>query len=382
MAAVTGLASISGCRSSRPANTASLHGAESGALLREVRARTTSEGLPFARDLISERLRQADESRGDIEARVLRTTRDPDLVLPDSLAALPEEVRGRVALVIVPGSKMVFGRHHETRDCLAEAARAGREMGFATHFIQTPERGAVEANSKLLAEKINPVFREYDHVLLIMLSKGAHDVIRYLQGAATELPPEHRAKLKSVLSLVGTLQGSLIADWFGNSPAPAPRLVRTFLRVTGASQEIEMARTVGKTPWNGEKASLLDDAFPNLIWTSVVAIPDGPDGKISEVLWSPRLHERLRNTSPYYSPEDGLVESAAAVLPDEVDVPEWIVLCYGSHAVPHDRYADGTPVAPFASKRNPDDLNPESGAEVMSAYLRAIPVSVLNRKGG
>ncbi len=346
-------------------------------LLREARSVARSEGLPAARELVVQRLGEADDSGGDLEARVIRTTRDQTLVLPDSLAALSPAARKRVAIVIVPGTKTGFGGPSKTRDCLHEAAKAAESMGFLTRFIDTPPRGGVPENAVLVAEQIEPVFDQADHVILVMLSKGAHDLIYYLQEYALELPAEQRARIGAVLSLVGTVQGSVVADYFANAPRLVPLSTRLMLGVRGHGNQVGMLKTVARSPWRPEDASRMGEAFPNLTWVSLAMVPDGANGEISEKLWSPFLRQRISRNSPYYSPADGLVETAAAVLPDEVDLTEWIVRAYGSHSMPNGRYLDGSPVAPRTTVPGDEELKPVSGGEVMSAYLRALPQSLL-----
>ncbi|MCB1229544.1 MAG: hypothetical protein KDN19_04730 [Verrucomicrobiae bacterium] len=370
---------VSGCSLIKPAperyGVAALRGASE--LLREARVETSEEGLPVARDFLVEELAGDDGSRGSLERRVIRTTRDPALVLPDSFAALSAAERRRVAIVIVPGTQTGFGGPSMTRPCLREAANRAEALGFSTHFIDTPPRGGVPENAELVAEWVEPIFKEADHVVLVMLSKGAHDVVYYLQHYALDLPPQDRAKLNMVLSLAGTLQGSVVADYFANAARFSPVCTRIFLCMRGQSADIGMLKTVARSPWQAEEAGRMGEAFPHLTWVSVAMIPDGADGEIAQRLWSPFVRGRIVNNSPYYSPADGLVESAASVLPDEVEVDEWIVRAFGSHSMPNGHYIDGTLVAPVTQRAGDEQLHPESGGEVMDAYLRALPQSLL-----
>lgn len=378
VAAVLVLSCLSGCTLLGPDRygRAAINGGSE--LLSEVRAVAKEEGMPAARDLVAQRLSEADESEGELERRVMRTTRKPDLVLPDSLAALSLADRQRIAIVIVPGTQTGFGGPSKTRACLHEAAKAAEEMGFLTHFIDTPPRGAVSENAVLVAEQIAPIFDQADHVALVMLSKGAHDLIYYLQEYALDLPADQRAKIDLVLSLVGTVQGSVVADYFANAPRLVPISARLSLRVKGAGDQIDMLKTVGRSPWRPEDARRMGEAFPNLTWVSLAMVPDGADGEIAEKLWSPFIRWRIARNSPYYSPADGLVETAATVLPDEVVLPEWIVRAYGSHSMPNGHYIDGSRVAPQTTVPGDEELKPISGGEVMNAYLRALPRSLLH----
>jgi hypothetical protein len=347
-------------------------------LMEMVRDATREEGLAGAKAKLVEGLEREDHSRGELQRRVIRTTADPDLVLSDSLAALPAARRARVALAIVPGTKAANPNGKDrTRECLRGAAEVSQEMGFDTHFIETEARGTVEENARLIASRMREVFAGSDRVVLVMLSKGAHDVIRYLQEDGVNLPAADRAKLSVVLSLAGTVQGSVVADWMAHSPRPLAATTRRWLRLSGQDAAIAMLESVARSPWDDETARLFSSRFPQLTWISIAMVPDGEDGRITEHLWAPLVRNRIEKTMPYYSPSDGLVESAASVLPDAVKVPEWVVIGNGSHAMPNGTYLGGGRIAPRTTDPGKEKLKPESGGEIMSAYLRAMPQSLL-----
>ena len=124
-------------------------------LIETVRATTREEGLGEAKAKLIDGLAREDHSRGTLQQRVIRTTADGDLVLPDSLAALPASRRARVALAIVPGTKAANPNGKDrTRECLRGAAAVSEAMGFATHFIETEARGTVGENARLIAERM------------------------------------------------------------------------------------------------------------------------------------------------------------------------------------------------------------------------------------
>lgn len=372
-----GLAGLAGCagvpsEASRTTEAAS-------ALLGEVREITSREGLPEAKSHLVARLAERDDSDGALERRVIRTTADPDLVLPDSLAALPYSRRQRTALAIIPGTRAgnQNGRDH-TRECLAGAAAQSLEMGFATHFLQTEARGTIAQNAGLVARQMRGIFEESDAVMILMLSKGAHDVIHYLQRGGADLPAAHRRKLVAVISLAGTLQGSVVADWIVTSERPLAASTRAWLTLSGQADAIEMLHSIAESPWEEGAASRMALLYPHLTWVSIAMVPDGSDGRIRERLWSPFLRRRVEKTAVAYSPTDGLVESGASVLPETVPLPEWIVTAYGSHAMPNGTYRDGSRIAPQTTDPAREKLKPETGGEVISAYLRALPQSLLH----
>ncbi len=354
-------------------------GGEAGsALLAEVRERTREEGLVEGKRRLVEGLVREDASGGELERRVMRTTRDPGLVLPDSLAALPPSCRARIAVAIVPGTKATNPKGRDrTRECLRGAAEESRRMGFSACFVETEARGTVEGNAALIAAQLREVFVESDVVVLVMLSKGAHDVIRYLREDGANLPAGQREKLVAVFSLAGTVQGSVVADWMAHSPRPFAAATRGWLRLSGQEPALSMLESLARSPWEGTFAERISELFPNLTWISIAMVPDGEDGRISERLWAPLVRRRIERTAPYYSPVDGLLESAASVLPDAVELPEWIVVGFGSHAIPNGVYRDGGRIAPFTTRPGREKLKRESGAEIMGAYLRALPATLL-----
>ncbi len=347
-------------------------------LLREVRELTREEGLVAARERLVAGLEERDGSGGELGRRVAATTRDPGLVLPDSIAALPPSHRGRIGIAMVPGTRAGnTNKGDRTRECLRGAAEAARGMGFPTWFVETQSRGSGEENAECIARSMAEVFESSDTVVIVMLSKGAHDVVRYLREEGVRLPPEQRNKLGLVFSLAGTVQGSVVADWMAHSPRPLPRATRKWLRLSGQEGAVGMVEEVARSPWQDGDAGRVAAAFPRLNWVSIAMVPDGEDARITERLWSPWVRARVERTMPYYSPSDGLLETAASILPDGMDVPQWIVYGYGSHALPNGRYADGGGIAPTTTKPGREKLRKESGGEIMSAYLRALPRSLL-----
>ena len=141
-----------------------------------------------------------------------------------------------------------------------------------------------------------------------------------------------------------------------------------------------MLHSVGSNPWSDWELSNLGQRYESLTWISIAMIPDGSDGRITEKLWSPALRRRIEKTAPIYSPNDGLVESAASVLSEKAGVPQWVVPALGSHAMPNGTYRDGSRIAPQTTQVGEEDLEPETGGEIINAYLRALPRRLLQQK--
>jgi len=356
----------------------SLQPSTQGSLLDQARAITRESGLVEAREFVIEQLGDLDSSDGEMERRISRTTSSSTLSFPDSLMALGAEGRAEVAMVIIPGTKVRLCVPSKARETLAEAARKAEELGFKAYIIDTPHHSTPSENAGIIAGQLAPIISESEHVILMMLSKGAHDVAFFLQDHAANWPPDERAKFKAVLSLAGTVQGSIAAAWMAGSPHPAPLLLRNTLRISGQGHIVEMLEEVGVSPWHTSTLQRLSQTFPNLTWISFAMIPDGGDGRVTEKVWMPQIRRLIEREAPFFSPEDGLVESLASVMPEESDLPQWVIRGFGSHILTNGRFPDGSRIAPATTVEGVEELNPASGAELMDALLRALPAPLLD----
>ena len=345
----------------------------------EVRQISAKEGLPAAREYLVGALVEKDDSNGRMETRLMRTCRDVDHVYSDSLVALPKSTRSGIGIAFIPGMKAKGGfKPSKPVQALAAAAKETERLGFQATLIPAVSRGSVDKNAAAMSASLAKVFAEADEVILLAKSKGAHDLVYYLRHQGSELPAAERAKLKGICVLAGTVQGSFVADWFAHHDAPWASGTRAMFNLTGRASQINMLETVATSPWKDAPADFPLAQFPNLTFINLVVLPDGEDGRPTGTVWSPFLSEQLQKTAGWESPNDSLVESAAEVLPDFIDAPQWIVRTSGSHAFPKGEFLNGEKVCPNTKPLEDGTLNPECGAEIMNAFLRALPSSLLN----
>jgi hypothetical protein len=133
---------------------------------------------------------------------------------------------------------------------------------------------------------------------------------------------------------------------------------------------LEGIRALAQDPWSGKNPSLLKKNYPNLKWMSFSMLPDGPDALVHSGILSMELQQSVIRTGKHFSPSDGLVESAATILPPGTGIKEWIIRGYGPHALALGTFMDGTPIA--QQNRRGEDVNPEAGAEILSSFMRAM----------
>ena len=82
---------------------------------------------------------------------------------------------------------------------------------------------------------------------------------------------------------------------------------------------------------------------------------------------------RNRLTEQVEEDVDGLVESAASVLPPGTGIEETIVPIFGPHAMAMGSYSPDLRIAPVAMKGINDRVVPAAGTEILSAVFRALP---------
>jgi hypothetical protein len=83
-----------------------------------------------------------------------------------------------------------------------------QRVGFACHFVETIDDGAVETNADLVAAAIRARARSGRRLIVVSASKSSSEVAL----ALTQLGPTDTRHVAAWVSLVGALQGSPLAD--------------------------------------------------------------------------------------------------------------------------------------------------------------------------
>jgi hypothetical protein len=113
---------------------------------------------------------------------------------------------GGYDVVFAPGYH--YRKYPETGADLAAPRRALSDAGLATDWIETGESSSIEANSELIAEYLRsraPVGRK---IIMISASKSGPEVAL----ALSQLSREDAQPIKAWINIVGTLQGTPLAD--------------------------------------------------------------------------------------------------------------------------------------------------------------------------
>ncbi|MGH7927641.1 MAG: hypothetical protein ACREQV_07590 [Candidatus Binatia bacterium] len=124
---------------------------------------------------------------------------------PEDRLSLPAAAGGYEVL-FVPG--FLYKRHSYTGADFAAPRLALKRVGLARHFVETDEDGAIEANAELVATAVRQRAQGGRRLILVSASKSGPEVAL----ALTRLGPAETGHVAAWISIVGTLQGTPLAD--------------------------------------------------------------------------------------------------------------------------------------------------------------------------
>lgn len=124
---------------------------------------------------------------------------------PENNVSLPAPASGYEVL-FVPG--YLYRRHPRTGADFAAARLALQHVGLARDFLETSEDGAIEANAALVVAAIRQRAGSKRRLIVVSASKSGPEVAL----ALTRLGPSETRHVAAWISIVGTLQGTVLAD--------------------------------------------------------------------------------------------------------------------------------------------------------------------------
>lgn len=341
-------------------------------LLSAARQWRKDEGLPAARERLSEQLARLDANGGRLERGIWTTNKDKEVILPDSLASVPRAQRAKTGVFLVLGYRTTTGTSERVIRMVEEFLK--RE-GWHAVTVAAQQRGTSQQG----VEAIHAVMKEHlpklDRAILVAFSKGGGDWMHWFAGPGRSLPLEQRRKIRLMVSFAGALRGAVVADWLAEGGGPMPSSMRMYLRLKEGRglAPMEDLRTAGQDPWAMPDMPVppIRQVAPRMKMVNLVVLPEGMDG-ITHVDSRFSIISRMITTQyRWLGPLDGLVECAAQVLPKESGVEQHIVRIKGSHALLDGRYLSGSLVSRLYAAKGEDRWS--GGEEVMDDLVRAIP---------
>jgi hypothetical protein len=136
---------------------------------------------------------------------------------------------------------------------------------------------------------------------------------------------------------------------------------------------------MAEDPWLAPKKPALRRVAPLLEVVHIVSVPNGKDGFPGTDPNLGKLGRCAGACRPEMGPNDGMVESAAQILPEEAGVVPRIIRVFGSHAVLDSFYPNGARVAKNYRMDHNGEEHWKSGLELMDDLLRAMPARLVGK---
>ncbi len=347
-------------------------------LLQQSRRWVASAGRVDARDRLSKQLPVQDEAGGFLEARIMATNADKSYVFPGSVATIPRAERSRIGIYFVLGFNQHKGRSGPIIHRTVEQMCA---LGYRARLIDVGSRRTAQEDAVLLANALRQDLPHVDKAVLLGFSRGSTDIVHFWLGPAHQLPASELAKIKIWANFAGVIRGSEVARWGAVGETPLAWVLRFVINLRELNLRmlpIDLA-SISYDRWAYPRGRFPESVKKNIQVINFVVIPDGPDGWAQ---FDPEFKILARNAAEegckqgrVMGPCDGLVESAASILPPRTGIKQWIVRVKGNHLILGGCYFNGRPVASKYHQGRAARL--ESGGQMMDDLLRALPKSLL-----
>lgn len=339
-------------------------------LLAWSREATKIYGVLQTRDMLSLLLKKRDHKNGELESRLQRATKNTNWISKDSVFADESLDRKKIGILFFMGVDV--NDNSPNRDQIRLASEYARDLGFYAHTFQTGPTSSSETNATIINNDLKKHLRKVDAAIIVAASKGVADFLTWSFTGAQTYSKQERDKIKMFISLSGVIRESFVAKWLFEAQSFHAKKMR-FLINNFRKDYVPGFYSLTKSPWRfAQKPSQLKTTFENLRWVSFAMLPEGFDGLSYLDPWNLKFQESLYRESSVRSPSDGLVETAASILPPNTMVEEHVIRAWGPHALSLGRYSDHTPIAPKA-QRGRTTAQPEAGPELLNAFMRSIP---------
>lgn len=344
-------------------------------LLIAARQWAVESGKATARDKLEKAMVSQDDGRNFFEQRIWKVNEDKKYVYPDAAEHLTEWQRSRTGVYFVLGYQKDQG---DSPPIIRAVAEELRHQGFHALAIETEERKSADESAQEIAQLLSGDLKNVDRAMLIGFSKGAYDIVRFLTGPSENLSGRDQKKLRLVVNFSGVLRGSCVADWAAHDHYIGAYAFRAYLNIRSGSllRNFDDVSSIADDPWQNPSMPSLREHAPNLKYViNYPALPEGEDGFTHKDWLFHRLARSCESPKRHPGPYDGLVESAASILPPDVGVPQWIVRVRGSHSLLDGEYLNGGIVSSSYYKGEKGRVH--SGIELMDDMMRALPKSAL-----
>ncbi len=327
-------------------------------------------GRPEAIARLDAALGMRDQSHGLFERHLAQACAEKSRIWPGSMATLTREERNTTGVFLVLGFQKNHGR---SPPIIREAAAQLTARGFHARVIEAPERQTAMAGARQIAYTLQKELPSLHRAVLVGFSKGSADLADFWLGPASRLHAAQLGKIRLWINCAGVLQGSQVARWLASGEGWKPVALRSYLAMRSGTPFAccEDLASIAGDPWHVPGARLPAVTRRHLLCIDMAVLPDGADGWPTTDRLFRMIGRGAANDGTPLGPCDGLVESAASVLPADAGLQEWVVRIRGSHAMLDGRYRNGLSVAPAYSLGGRARLS--SGTQLLDDIMRVVP---------
>ncbi|MBK1830880.1 hypothetical protein JIN77_09095 [Verrucomicrobiaceae bacterium R5-34] len=343
-------------------------------LLAQSRQWVTAVGRPQARDQLSKALARQDQSDGQLERRLFKTNAEKDYIFPESLATMPRAERNKTGVYFVLGFNQDKGR---SPPIIRRTVQHMNDLGFRAKFIDVASRQTADNDASVIAKALRQELPKVERAMLLGFSRGSTDLVHFWHGPAHDIPAEELRKIRLWANFAGVLRGSEVARWGALGHDPLAWGFRCFLNWREGAPRTSSAdlASIGYDKWQYPGRGFPEAVRDDITVINFVSLPDGTDGWPEEDRHFKWLASTAARQGRVIGPCDGLVESAASILPPQTGIEQWIVRVHGSHSLLGGRYMNGKPVAARYHEGQKNRL--QSGVTLLDDFVRAVPKSSL-----
>jgi hypothetical protein len=330
-----------------------------------------AHGTVRGRQLLMQLMRAQDQSGGVFEATLKeRLTRESTAPI-FSVAGLGPEAKSKIGIGFVNG---FVANNSKVGLTLDQMSAALRQEGYQARNLATVTSDDTILNGYRIGMELEKMSQSLDSIILIGLSKGAQEISHALLNPAF-VSDRTLKKIKVIISMAGVIRYSKAAEWLiHRTDRIAPNIIQGYLHHTFSPNYPPGLVSLAHDPWTHRRRK--PESFSNILWISFAPLPPKFHGLPYDKIGFRKIQKDIYNDVGPVGPIDGVIESAATVLPPNSGMTQWIVPLLASHYIFEGTFTDGTIVSEsYRQLEGQDDvLQYRTAAEILfGSILESLP---------
>jgi hypothetical protein len=339
-------------------------------------------GMHYAKLRLEQHLHALQSTHGMLESQMLARRNATGSSQGDALADLPQPLRSRIGIYLTIGGHDRdggIGQH-----MLAGVADNLRKEGWRASMLPFQPYAPSRELSDTMHPFLESELEEVDQAILIGFSIGAQHLLHWSWEHAPSLDPAQKGKIKLIILGSGVTRGSIAADWLIRADTYKAAVARSrLLKLNrGDDRVLRLVEDAIEDPWNHPTAKPLSSILPHIRIIQYLTLPEHFSSIPQHDKQAFEFATAMEDDWQWQGPHDGMVESAAQLLPTNDSSEQHIVRVWGAHSVLAGTYADGSKVTrPMPGVENDGIPDPyavtaasvHAATQVLMDLLQAVP---------